>query len=64
LGSSVINTQNQVEKGLGNSGALLPAFTKAEKIRTAISAAVIVALLGLAFISLQQTSNSLRQFHS
>ena len=49
MGSSVINTQSQVEKGLGNSGALLPAFTKAEKIRTAISAAVIVALLGLAF---------------
>ena len=49
MGSCVINTQSQVEKGLGNPGALLPAFTKAEKIRTAVSVAVIVALLGLAF---------------
>lgn len=50
MGSSIINTESQLEKGLGNSGALLPAWSKAEKIRTSISAAVIVALLVLAYV--------------
>lgn len=39
-----------MEKGLGYSGALLPAWSKVEKIRTSISAAVIVALLVLAYV--------------
>jgi len=50
LGSSVISTSQQSEKSPENLGALLPVWTRAEKIRTGISLAVIAALLGTAFL--------------
>lgn len=49
MGSCLINTQSQDQKSLGNPGALLPVWNKAQKIRTGISALVIFSLLSLAF---------------
>jgi uncharacterized membrane protein YedE/YeeE len=57
LGSCVINTQSQEEKSLGNPEALLPVWNKSQKIRTGISALVILSLLSLAFY-LSSTENA------
>jgi uncharacterized membrane protein YedE/YeeE len=58
LGSSVISTLPTQSSNLGNTGVAASAWTRKEKVRTAISFAVIAALLLLAFILSSNTSNS------
>ena len=50
MGSCVISNSEQSQQGLGTTEALLPAWNKAQKIRTAISLVVVLGLFGLAFI--------------
>ena len=50
MGSCVISNSEQSQQGLGNTEALLPAWNKAQKIRTAISLAIVLGLFLLAFI--------------
>jgi uncharacterized membrane protein YedE/YeeE len=58
LGSSVITTFSTQSSSFGSSEAAASAWTRAEKIRTSISFAVIVLLLSGAFILSSNTSNS------
>jgi uncharacterized protein len=58
LGSPVISTVVGQNNNSGNSGVVVSAWTRAEKIRTVISFGVIIALLLTAFILSSNTSNS------
>ena len=58
MGSSVISINPQQSSNLGASGVAASAWTRAEKIRTAISFGVIATLLLIAFILSSNTSNS------
>ena len=58
MGSSVINTFSTQSSSFGQPEAAASAWTRAEKIRTAISFVVIAALLLTAFILSSNTSNS------
>ena len=58
MGSSVISTVVGQNNNSGNSGVVVSAWTRAEKIRTVISFGVIIALLLTAFILSSNTSNS------
>ena len=58
MGSSVITTFSTQSSSFGNPEAAASAWTRAEKIRTAISFVVIAALLLTAFILSSNTSNS------
>ena len=58
MGSSVISINPQQSSNLGASGVAASAWTRAEKIRTAISFGVIATLLFIAFILSSNTSNS------
>ena len=58
MGSSVISINPQQSSSPSTIGAAASAWTRAEKIRTAISFAVIAALLLTAFILSSNTSNA------
>ena len=58
MGSPVISTVVGQNNNSGNSGVIVSAWTRAEKIRTVISFGVIIALLLTAFILSSNTSNS------
>ena len=58
MGSSVITTFSTQSSSFGKPEAAASAWTRAEKIRTAISFVVIAALLLTAFILSSNTSNS------
>jgi lipoprotein signal peptidase len=58
LGSCIISTLHTQSSNSGNPGVAASAWTRAEKIRTAISFAVIAALLLTAFILSSNVSNS------
>ena len=58
MGSPVISTVVSQNNNSGNTGVVVSAWTRAEKIRTVISFGVIIALLLTAFILSSNTSNS------
>jgi len=58
LGSCIISTLHTQSSNSGNPGVAASAWTRAEKIRTAISFGVIAALLITAFVLSSNTSNS------
>lgn len=58
MGSPVISTLVSQNNNSGNSGVVVSAWTRAEKIRTVISFGIIIALLLTAFILSSNTSNS------
>jgi len=58
LGSPVISTVVSQNNNSSNSGVVVSAWTRAEKIRTVISFGIIIALLLTAFILSSNTSNS------